>query len=84
MSKKETKLKNQKISDKHYNDLKSLLDDLSKVQSQIGVLETSKHELLHEVSVLKVKLSELQVELKEDYGDIIIDVSDGSYTTKEQ
>lgn len=83
MAKKEEKSKNQKISDKHYNDLKSLLDDLSKAQSQIGVLETSKHEFLHEISVLKSKLSELQVELKKDYGDIIIDVSDGSYTKSE-
>lgn len=72
----------QKISEEHYGELKVILENLSKAQNQIGVLETSKHELLHEVSLFKNQLAELQVKLKENYGDIVIDVSDGSYTAK--
>jgi hypothetical protein len=58
---------------KHQKDLATLL-------SNIGLLETQKHSLLHQVADVNRSSEEFKAELEKQYGAINIDLSDGSYT----
>lgn len=71
--------KKKKIKKETHKELTELLSLISNTQNQIGVLEANKHELLHDHAVLREKLSEMQANLKEEYGDVVIDVADGTY-----
>lgn len=57
---------------KHQKDLATLL-------SNIGLLETQKHSLLHQVADVNRSSEEFKAELEKQYGAINIDLSDGSY-----
>ena len=52
--------------------------------SNIGLLETQKHALLHQVAEVNRNSEEFKLELEKEYGAINIDLSDGSYTEIEQ
>ena len=54
--------------------------DLSALLSNIGLLETQKHALLHQVADVNRSSEEFKAELEKQYGAINIDLSDGSYT----
>ena len=45
---------------------------------EVGQMETKKHELLHNVAVLRDKLSLLQSEFEKEYGTIDINIQDGT------
>jgi hypothetical protein len=54
--------------------------DLGALLSNIGLLETQKHSLLHQVADVSRSSEEFKAELEKQYGAINIDLSDGSYT----
>jgi hypothetical protein len=58
--------------------------DLSTLLSNIGLLETQKHALLHQVAEVNRNSEEFKFELEKEYGAINIDLADGSYTEIEQ
>ena len=47
--------------------------------NQIGLIETQKHGLLHEVAVVNRKVEEFKSELEKEYGPINIDLETGKY-----
>tara|TARA_R100001509_G_C4875245_1_gene218309 strand:+ start:1671 stop:1904 length:234 start_codon:yes stop_codon:yes gene_type:complete len=54
--------------------------ELDSVVSEIGVLETQKHALLHKVAEVNEKLANEKNKLEEAYGKISIDLETGDYT----
>ncbi len=59
-------------------------EQLQNIVSRIGVLETQKHALLHEVSQVNKVLEEYKSELESEYGKISIDLATGEYETIEE
>ena len=53
--------------------------ELDSVVSEIGVLETQKHALLHKVAEVNEKLAAEKNKLEESYGKISIDLETGEY-----
>jgi len=69
------------------NQLEKIQEQQSKLQSlltDIGVIETRKHEFLHAQAALSQEIEATKKELEEEYGAINIDMSDGSYTKIEE
>ena len=58
--------------------------DLNAILTNLGVLETQKHSLLHKIADLNKEIEELKFELEEEYGPININLEDGSYTEIEK
>ena len=59
--------------------------NLVKLLSNIGVLESQKHGLLHDVAVSKQRIGEdFKAKLEEEYGAISVDLSTGEYTEVEK
>jgi len=57
---------------------------LSELINNIGVLETQKHGLLHEIAGVNKEIEEYKDVLEAEYGAININVEDGEYTVIEK
>ena len=54
--------------------------ELTSILTNIGVLESQKHGLLHQVAEVNKEAEEFKNVLQEEYGAININLEDGSYT----
>lgn len=57
---------------------------LSRVINDIGIIETKKHALLHEIAEINTAIEEYKEVLEKEYGAININLEDGTYTNIEQ
>ena len=73
-----------KITDKQLETLQDHNTKLSEILTQIGVLESNKHALLHEIAGVNKDLEKFKKDLEEEYGAINIDMSTGEYTIIEK
>jgi len=69
-----------KIKQEELEAVTSIKKDLDKVISEIGILETQKHALLHKVAEVNESLAKEKKVLEEAYGKISIDLETGEYT----
>jgi hypothetical protein len=53
---------------------------LNELISNIGLLESQKHGLLHEIAVVNKEVEDYKEVLEAEYGAINIDLEDGTYT----
>ena len=58
--------------------LQEMVGGMNQLQTTIGGYEAQKHDMLHQLAGAKNELSEYQKELTETYGDIQIDLKDGT------
>ena len=54
--------------------------DLQNILLEIGVTESRKHALLHQIAELNTDSEELKKELEAKYGHVNINLEDGTYT----
>jgi len=85
MAKKEKvlDLKPEKISEEQLNKVQSVINEINRMQIEIGSMETRKHNLLHNVSVFQEKIGEMQKEFEKEYGTADINIQDGTINYKE-
>ena len=69
-----------KIKKQELEKVVEIKNKLDSVASEIGVLETQKHALLHKVAEINEKLSNEKNKLEESYGKVSIDLKTGEYT----
>ena len=72
------------ITQEQLDTIKSQHKDLNAVLTNIGLLESQKHSLLHQLADINKAIEDTKNKLQEEYGAINIDLSDGSYTEIEQ
>ena len=72
-----------KITDNQLTKLQGLVKAINETQAEVGMIETRKHNLLHQVLKLQELLEKLQQEFKEQYGDADININDGTIKPKE-
>jgi len=79
MAKKEktVDLKPQKITDAELEKIQSIISNINQFNMEIGRLETAKHKILHQASITDDALKAVQDELKEKYGTVNVNVTDG-------
>jgi len=68
-----------KIKKEQLEKIKSHQEELNKIINEIGVLETTKHSYLHHVAEINKEVEIFKKELEEEYGEVNIDLTDGSY-----
>ena len=69
-----------KIKEEQLTKIQSQQKELNNILHEIGVLESTKHALLHKIAGVNEGVEALKAELEEEYGAININVEDGSYT----
>mgnify|MGYP001425337288 FL=1 len=73
-----------KIKEEELNKIKDQQEKLNELIHNIGLLESQKHGLLHEIAKVNVEVEEYKQELEEEYGAININLEDGTYTKIEE
>ena len=76
-------LRPNKISEEQLSKMQNVVRAINEGQQQLGVLELKKHSLLHDVMQLQGMISKIQQELKEEYGNIDVNINDGAIKYKE-
>ena len=71
-------LKPEKITEEQLAKVKDQVNRINKFQLEIGILESSKHALLHQVGAVQNEISETQAELEKQYGTADVNVQDGT------
>lgn len=73
-----------KIKEEQLEKIKVQQNKTSELISQIGLLESQKHALLHEIAKANMDMDEFKNELEEEYGQVQINLEDGSYSEIEK
>ena len=68
-----------KITKEELKNLQEIVGKLNQAASQLGNIEIQKHEILHASAQLRVDLEQMQNALKETYGLVNINLTDGTY-----
>jgi len=68
-----------KITKEELETIKGQQEKLQRLVSDIGVLETQKHGLLHDIAILNTEIGEQKSALEKTYGSIEVNLDDGSY-----
>jgi hypothetical protein len=69
-----------KIEKEELETAKKQQEDLQKTILDIGVIETKKHAMLHQIAEIHNSIEEFKKSLEEKYGHININLEDGTYT----
>ena len=72
------KPKAEKITDEQLKKVQKTVNDINRVQLEIGSIEVRKHEMMHGISNLRESLTVLQNEFQKEYGTFDINVQDGT------
>lgn len=67
-----------KIEESELKNLQEIVSAINSMKSSIGELEVKKHETMHRVIQAESTLHDFQISLKEKYGNVSVNLSDGS------
>ena len=69
-----------KIKEEELKTIKDQQQKLNELVHNIGLLESQKHGLLHDIAGVNKQVEDFKKLLEEEYGSININLEDGSYT----
>ena len=71
-------IKPEKITDKELKQIQDIINIINRAQLEIGILETRKHGIQHNVAIEQDKLNLLQIDFEKEYGTSNINIQDGT------
>ena len=80
MAKKEEVLK---VTDEQLKKLQEIVGAMNGATTRVGQIETQKHAVLHDLSLMRSDLVEFQKSLEEEYGKVNVNRQDGTITERE-
>lgn len=73
-----------KIKEEQLKKIQEQQQQLNNIIHEIGLLETNKHSLLHQIVEVNKDVEETKAELEKEYGAVNINLEDGTYTEIEK
>lgn len=80
MAKGKVKELKKAISPEQLEKLQGLVNGMTRLQTAIGGLELQKMDTIEQIKAIKANLDEFQKELEAEYGDVQINLTDGTVT----
>ena len=77
------KQKPEKITKEELSRVQVTINNINRVQLELGVLETRKHSLIHDMASQQNELIGMQNEFSKEYGTYDININDGTINYKE-
>ena len=79
MTKKEDiiDLKPEKVTEEQLKKIQDQVSRMNNFQIEVGMIETRKHALLHQIGSIQQEISTTQEELKKEYGSADINIQTG-------
>jgi len=72
------KPKAEKITDKQLEKVQNTVNNINRLQLEIGSMELKKHEIMHGIAGLRDELAVLQQEFEKEYGTYDVNINDGT------
>ena len=72
------KPKAEKISEEQLQELQDVVNAVNRVKLDIGTLEAQKHSMLHTLTKVNEKISEIQKNFQKEYGTYDVSIVDGT------
>ena len=76
-------LKPVSIGEDQLKEIQTMVQQMNNTHLEIGRMETRKHIINHEFTLMEGKMKEKQKELQEQYGQVNINIQDGTITYPE-
>ena len=73
-----------KIKEEQLKTIQDQQKELNNLFTEIGYIETQKHNMLHRISTISQSVDEFKKELENEYGSVNINVNTGEYTEIEK
>ena len=80
MAKKEEVLK---VTDEQLKKLQEIVGAMNGATTRVGQIETQKHAVLHDLTLMRTDLVDFQAELEKEYGKVNVNIQDGTITETE-
>ena len=75
--------KPEKITDEQLKKVQGIVNSINRAQLDLGMVETRKHGLLHNIMNIQDQLTLMQGEFEKEYGTFDINIQDGTINYKE-
>ena len=77
-------IKPEKITEEQLEKVQKLVSSVNKLQMEVGIMESRKHNALHNIAGINDQLTLLQSEFEKDYGTFDINIEDGTINYQEE
>ncbi len=77
------KPKAEKITDEQLKKVQSIVNAINRSQLDLGMLESRKHHLLHNIMSIQDQLTIMQGEFEKEYGTFDVNIQDGTINYEE-
>ena len=77
------KPKAKKVTDEQLQKVQSIVNAINRAQLDLGMVETRKHGMLHNIATIQDQLTIMQGEFEKEYGTYDIDIQTGTINYKE-
>ncbi len=70
--------KAEKITDEQLKEVQDLINEINRLQMEIGMMETKKHAVLHHISMSQEGVGKIREKFEEEYGTADVDIQTGT------
>ena len=78
------KPKAEKITEDQLKKVQETINNINRLQMELGMLETRKHSMLHSILGIQEKLASMQADFEKEYGTSDINIQDGTINYKDE
>jgi hypothetical protein len=71
-----------KVTDEQLKKLQEIVGAMNGATTRVGQIETQKHAVLHDLTLMRKDLLKFQAELEEEYGKINVNIQDGTISER--
>ena len=71
-------IKPEKITDEQLKEVQYIINNINRSQMELGQIETKKHAILHNVSMLQEGVGKIRTEFEKEYGTADVNIQDGT------
>ena len=71
-------IKPEKITDEQLKGVQDLINNINRSQMELGQMETKKHAMLHNVSILQEGVGKIRDTFEKEYGTADVNIQDGT------
>ena len=70
-------IKPEKITEEQLTEIQNIINGINRAQMELGQMETIKHSILHQISILQEQVGEMKDVFEKEYGTADINIQDG-------
>ena len=70
--------KAEKITDEQLKEVQDVINEINRLQMEIGLMETKKHSILHHIGMSQESIGKIRTKFEEEYGTADVDIQTGT------